>query len=411
MGVFVNTSHTSHVYKNEPTLRAICLLLGTLIWLLLLVGTLGIVLIYVPIIALAYVFAQSGLIAHLRGNAVELSARQLPELHRSYLDSCALLGIDNPPTAYVLMGDGLVNAMATRFLRRHYVIVFSGVVDALHEHPAALRFYFGHELGHISRGHLQWRALMWPAMLLPLLGAATRRAEEYTCDLHGLACCESPRDAELALAVLASGGTSVGKVDTPLLAAQADQSGGFWMSFHELSNDYPWLSKRLAQVRSVAMGTPMNTPRRHRGAWILAALVPRLGFGASGAVVWVFVLAMLAAISLPAYQDYQVRAHVARADTLIDQVTTAAKPYVEEHQAYPDTLDEIGLTETADNVAVERISLDGDGITLLLRGDNAIVKGKTIVLAAYRQDDGGITWACTGGTLANKYRTAKCREE
>ncbi len=406
----MSVSNASHIHKNEPTLRATCLVLGTLLWLLLLVGTLGIVLIYVPIIALAYLFAQSGLIAHLRGNAVELSARQLSELHRSYLDSCALLGIDNPPTAYVLMGDGLVNAMATRFLRRHYVIVFSGVVDALHEHPAALRFYFGHELGHIARGHLQWRALMWPAMLLPLLGAATRRAEEYTCDLHGLACCESPRDAELALAVLASGGTSVGKVDARLLAAQSEQSGAFWMSFHELSNDYPWLSKRLAQVHSAATGTPMTTPRRHIGAWVLAALVPRLGFGASGAVVWVFVLAMLAAISLPAYQDYLVRAQVAKAEPVIDQVTAAATPYVETQQAYPDTLDAVGLTETVDNAAVERISLDGDGITLLLRGDSAHVGGKTIVLEAYRQEDGSITWACSSGTLDNKYRSPRCRE-
>src|SRR5690606_10844894 len=110
------------------------------------VGTLGVVLIYALFGLLFYLFAQSELISMLKGNSVRLSEAQLPELHQQYMDACQRLGIEEPPEAYLMMSDGVLNALATRFLRRHYVVLYSSVVEALKAQPEALRFYFGHEL-------------------------------------------------------------------------------------------------------------------------------------------------------------------------------------------------------------------------------------------------------------------------
>jgi hypothetical protein len=38
-----------------------------------------------------------------------------------------------------------------------------------------------------------------------------------------------------------------------------------------------------------------------------------------------------------------------------------------------------------------------------------VVVGETIILEAYRAEDGSIGWSCAGGTLALKYRPVKCR--
>ena len=72
------------------------------------------------------------------------------------------------------------------------------ILDSLAERPGALDFYLGHEIGHIKCGHVGRSAFLMPARMLPLIGAADSRAREYTCDLHGLACCDDPKDADFA---------------------------------------------------------------------------------------------------------------------------------------------------------------------------------------------------------------------
>ena len=194
----------SYINKNEKTLYGVVLTISLLVWGTVLYLTYGLILVYVPFALLAYLFVHSAFISHLRGNAVLLSESQFPDLYAQFHESCRKLEME-PPQAYVMMSDGVLNALATKFLRRHYVVLFSSVLDALKSRPESVRFYFGHELAHIKRGHLNFHVLLFPGMFLPLLGAAYRRSQEYTCDLHGLATSASKDDAMAALGVLGSG--------------------------------------------------------------------------------------------------------------------------------------------------------------------------------------------------------------
>ncbi|MES1263657.1 MAG: M48 family metallopeptidase, partial [Peristeroidobacter soli] len=168
----------SNIYKNEKTLYGIALVFSLLVWTAALWFTKALILVYVPFILLGYLFAQSAFISHLRGNAVLLSETQFPELNAQFLECCRKLEME-PPQAYVMMSDGVLNALATKFLRRKYVVLFSSVLDALKSRPESIRFYFGHELAHIKRGHLDFHWVILPALVLPLLGAGYRRAQEY----------------------------------------------------------------------------------------------------------------------------------------------------------------------------------------------------------------------------------------
>jgi hypothetical protein len=97
------------VYRNETTLRVIVLVLSVSIWLALLLGTIGL-LVYVLLFALFALVAHSALIAHLRGNALRISAKQMPDLYQRLYDCTRRLGMHDIPEAYLVNGNGVLNA-------------------------------------------------------------------------------------------------------------------------------------------------------------------------------------------------------------------------------------------------------------------------------------------------------------
>jgi Zn-dependent protease with chaperone function len=213
----------------------------------------------VPIVLLVYLFTHSALIARLKGNRVELSPDQCPDIYAQFVDCCGRLQMDSAPKAYILNCNGVLNAFATKFLRVHYVVLMSDVIDALHGEIDGLRFYMGHELGHLRMKHPQKQLLRWPVLWLPLLGAAYSRARESTCDRHGLMCSDSAQGAVQALSILAIGKSRWRELNSKAYLQQAERTGGFWMSFHELLSGYPWLTKRAARLSA----TNVEIPRRH----------------------------------------------------------------------------------------------------------------------------------------------------
>ena len=113
------------VYPRERTLGRITLVLGLLVWLLLIVGTFGAALLVLLLGFVIYVFAQSAFIAYIRGNGVEITAQQFPDLAADLEACCTRLQLSQRPQAYVLQGGGHLNAFATRFLGTEFVVLLS----------------------------------------------------------------------------------------------------------------------------------------------------------------------------------------------------------------------------------------------------------------------------------------------
>ncbi|RTL16412.1 MAG: peptidase M48 [Burkholderiales bacterium] len=375
------------VHPRERSLGSVLLVLGVLVWLALIVGTFGGMLLVLLVAFVGYLFAQSTLVAHVRGNAVQLSAEQFPDLHGQFVECCEKLGLGGKlPEAYVLQGGGMLNAFAAQFLGHRFVVLLSGVVDAMQAHPDGVRFYLGHELGHLRRGHAVGGLLRLPVLWLPLIGGAYGRAKETTCDLHGLACSSSPEAAARALAALSAGPQRWQQLDVKTFARQSRLGSGFWMSFHELTSGYPWLTKRVARVMGVS-----KLPGRHPLAYVLAAFVPyagRLG-GGFGLLVLVYVIGVLAAVAIPQYQAYVVKARLSLAVQASQPARDALAKHYLQTQQIPESLAALGLAETAaDN---SRLQFEREGMVLTV----ATPKGE-LVFTPRRDEQAGIRWECTG---------------
>lgn len=393
------------VYPHERSLGRLTLVLGLIAWVAIIVGTFGLALVYVLMAFIAYVFTQSAFISWIRGTAVKLSPQQFPDLFERFENCCKTLGMQENPEAYIVQGNGALNAFATRFFGRNFVVLHSEVVDALANRPEAINFYFGHEIGHIRMKHLTGFIWRLPVLWLPLLGAAYSRAKEYTCDLHGRACCADADAASRALIAIAAGSQRWETANLGAYASHAYEAQGFWSSFHELIGAYPWLTKRVAKC----LHPEKTMAGRNPLAYVLALFVPyggRAGGGLGGVIVVVAIIGILAAIALPAYQDYTHRAVVAQVWSQAEPVRRGLARYYASNRKPPGTLEVAGVPDALPS---------GAGLTL--NAENMVVEVETragsllMVPQTSQSAPDGIAWTCHAGTgMRAKVLPASCRE-
>lgn len=233
-------------WSSEMPLFTIAAIIAIPLWVLLVVSIIGIV--YVLVIGLVMLFGHALLVYHVRANGVRISQSQFPELHSRVAALSHTIGLDSAPPAYVMQAGGILNAFATKFLGGNMIVLHSELIDACGDNEDARDMIVGHELGHIKAGHLKWRWLIAPALIVPFLGAALSRAREYTCDRYGRVASGSQQGAELGLIILAAGGKLARSVNRASFVAQQNELEGFWMMFANLLASHPPLTKRVAAL-------------------------------------------------------------------------------------------------------------------------------------------------------------------
>jgi type IV pilus assembly protein PilA len=138
------------------------------------------------------------------------------------------------------------------------------------------------------------------------------------------------------------------------------------------------------------------------------------GFTLIELMIVVAIIGILAAVALPAYQDYTVRAKVTEGLSLAG----SAKVAVAENAANGKPF-EAGFTEptATDNVASVVVT-PADG-TIVITFTAAIDGGADLILTPTSggaalvpgeiPQGGSIEWSCTAGALQAKYRPGQCR--
>ena len=410
------------VYGKEGPLFVILMILSLLVWAAVIVGTFGVALIVLLFVFIFYLFIHSAYVSHIRGTGVRISQEQFPDLYAQVEGACKKLGMATVPDAYLLNSNGVLNALATRFLWRNFLVLYADIVNALDERPGAVSFYIGHELGHIRRGHLAWGPVLAPGKCFPFIGFAYRRAQEYSCDLHGLACCAGLEDAQRALVVLAAGKRRWKGLNLVAYGQQLQDTSGFWMSFHEITGDYPWLVKRVEHITAVAQNRDYRPPTRNLFAWLPALLVFRAGpIGAMGTLIWIYIIGIVAAIAIPAYQDFLARSQTAETALMLENGKTALLQYYQDNAAWPKDLGTAypaaaapaGVGRYTDTLVLLGPSGQSLGILATMKdtGVNRGIAGKTIELWTL---DNGASWHCGPGDanpVDAKYLPANCRDE
>lgn len=292
---------------KERPLFVTGVIFSSIAWLLVVVSIVGLV--YGLLGAFFVLCAHALFLAHVRANGVRVDERQLPDLHARARAAAARLGLTQLPELYVLNGGGLLNAFATKLFSRQYVILLSDLGDQCQD-PRQLDFVLAHELGHFAAGHLAWNAFLLPYRLVPWLGAAYSRACEYTCDRCGLAGAGDLEQAQRGVVVLAAGGRVASQVDLLAFASQREGTGGFWSTVLELTSSHPFLCKRVAALSALTdPKAATEVPRSKMGVLLAPALGSIAGgAGAAPMLVVVAIIGILAAIAIPNFVRFQLRA-------------------------------------------------------------------------------------------------------
>ena len=116
------------------------------------------------------------------------------------------------------------------------------------------------------------------------------------------------------------------------------------------------------------------------------------GFTLIELMIVVAIVAILAAIALPAYQDYIIRAQVSEGATLLDGTKTSTTEYFENKGTFPTNNLTGGLpVATSINGNYVTSVTTANGVTTALMGNsaNTAISNKTLLLSAITAAKGG----------------------
>jgi len=230
----------------------VCLVISILVYLALTVATLGLALIFIGSFLLMNYIVLAMLLAEIRGNGVKVGPDQLPNVYRSACRASQALGLAEVPEVYVIQQGGLLNAFATKWAFRKYIVLFSDLVDACGDSSAELDMVMAHEVGHLALSHIRWRWILMPAFAIPFLGQAYSRACEYSADRCGGVGCDSGEGAMRGLLILAAGGNCARMVSLEAFLRQGNEVAGFWQTVVEWISTHPWLTRRVVALHEFA---------------------------------------------------------------------------------------------------------------------------------------------------------------
>ena len=149
-----------------------------------------------------------------------------------------------------------------------------------------------------------------------------------------------------------------------------------------------------------------------------------IGVILGGGFFFIFVIGILAAIAIPAYQDYTIRAQITEGLNLASAPKAAVAEYFAQNKGWPENSEVAGINAISGKYT-QSVNVENGSVVIVYGGAaNTKITGKTLILLPGRSARGDVIWACAGvkpdgvvefaqgryGTdLELKYLPASCR--
>lgn len=135
------------------------------------------------------------------------------------------------------------------------------------------------------------------------------------------------------------------------------------------------------------------------------------GFTLIELMIVVAIIAILAAIAIPAYQDYLIRSQVSEGASLAAGAKTAIAEYKANTGTYPADNSKAGIAGAGDIKGryVTQVATANGKITATFGNEaNKAIKSKTLIFSAI-SNVGSIAWSCDESSVDDKYLPSSCR--
>ncbi|MCG8371331.1 MAG: pilin [Proteobacteria bacterium] len=136
------------------------------------------------------------------------------------------------------------------------------------------------------------------------------------------------------------------------------------------------------------------------------------GFTLIELMIVVAIIGILAAIAIPAYQDYTIRAQVSEGLNLAGGAKAAVSEYTMDRGSFPISNSQAGISDADDILGkyVSEVEVQSDGSIEVTYGREVhnTIDGDTLTLSPFT-NAGSIQWTCSSSTIDDKHLPAACR--